>query len=257
MRLLGYIAPIMFLVCLDVSRISADNTIPGRFWSGSDGDVIWVSASEAITTSGTLRPEVHRPERLNRFLKDRTPATPRPHEATVSEAAKVSCDVTYTERFTEGRDDFPVESFAELSDVAATRSVIHGVLTASEIGLHDGLPYTVLQVDVDSSDIDQDRVYLMYPRGRLQFDGMSFCNNDPAFSELPSIGDEITFIASRPLDSTASLYRTSGSWILYEHADTIVTAPGLQLDSGNRRLEPLRAITERLHMTQRRAADKQ
>jgi hypothetical protein len=86
---------------------------------------------------------------------------------------------------------------------------------------------------------------------------MTFCNNDPAFSELPSLGDAITFVASRPLDSTGSLYRTSGSWILYEHRGAIVTAPGLQFDSGVRRLESLGAITDRLHMTQRLGADRQ
>jgi hypothetical protein len=255
MRLLGSIAAIMLLVCFDVGRSSADDAIPSRFWSGSDGDVIWVSASEAITTSGTLRPEIHQPERLKRFLKDR--ATPRTTEAAAPEAANESCDVTYTERFTEGRDDFFAGSFAELSDVAASRSVIHGVLSASQIGLHDGLPYTILQIDLDSSNIAHGPVYLMYPRGRLHFGGMTFCNNDPAFSELPSIGDQITFIASRPLDSTGSLYRTSGSGILYEHRGSLVTAPGLQFDSCVRRFQSLEAITDRLHMTQRRGADRQ
>jgi hypothetical protein len=240
---------VVLVACVNVRVISADdNTIPGRFLFKYGGDPIWISASEAITGSGTLRPDVPRPEHLKRVMT-------RWHEQEASrrsvDTQQVAdpCDVTYTESFTEGPDEGAITSLAVLDEMAATRSVINGTVSASAMGIHDGVPYTIVQIDSDSMGAFPKRVYLMYPRGRLRFDGMAFCNNSPAYSELPRIGDPIMFIASHPLDSTDTLFFTS--WIVYERDTAVVSSQGLQLEP-DARPKSVRAFADRLRSVQQR-----
>jgi hypothetical protein len=82
----------------------------------------------------------------------------------------------------------------------------------------------------------------------LHFDGVTFCNENPDFSELPALGDSITFVAAHQpvFDTTGTLFVTTGSWLLYESNGSVVPPPGLRLDSNVRRLESLHAITVRL-----------
>lgn len=245
---------IAFIGCVAANVVSADDdTIPSRFTFKFGGDPIWISASEAITASGALRPEVQRPESL-KYLMSRLEQEKASRRNVASDAHEAgdSCDVNYGRRFEDGPDDFSVRSLAQLKDVAASRSVISGVLSASAVGLYDGIPYTVLQIDRASVEAGTDRVYLLYPRGRLRFDNLTFCNSDPSFSELPAIGDPITFVVSAPIDSTGTLFMTSGSWVLYEHEAALVSPPELRLDPEIRRLKSVRAITDHLRTRQQR-----
>jgi hypothetical protein len=178
---------IIIVACVDVRGISADdNTIPSRFAFKYGGDPIWISASEAITDSGALRPEVHRPEHLKLLIT-------RWHEQEAfrgsieTQQIAQPCDISFAERFTDGPDEGSITSLAVLEELAATRAVINGRVSASAVGIHDGAPYTILQIDAESMGAFPKRVYLLYPRGRLRFDGMTFCNNSAAYSELPRI----------------------------------------------------------------------
>jgi hypothetical protein len=240
---------LVFVACVNVRVISADdNTIPGRFTFKFGGDPIWISAAEAITPSGALRPEVHRPEHMKRLMT-RWQEQEAFRKSVDTQQVKELCDITFAERFTEGPDEGSITSLAVLDEIAATRSVINGTVSASAVGIHDGAPYTILQIDADSMEAFPKRVYLMYSRGRLQFDGMAFCNNSPAYSELPRIGDPIMFIASYPLDSTGTLFFTS--WIVYERETAVVSSQGLQLEP-DARPKSVRAFADRLRSVQQR-----
>jgi hypothetical protein len=203
-----------FAAWMSVSIASADdNTIPRYFDFKFGGAPIWIAATEAITEEGTLRADIQRPEGLkNRIAQSRE--RPRP---------SATCDVQYGHFFDEAPDDFPL-TLEVLNEVLATRSVISGTVTASAVGIHNVVPYTILQIDLDSSK----RVYLMYPRGRLHFDGITFCHEDDFFSEPPSIGDPIVFIASDPIDGTGVLFVTS--WIVHEHDGELLITQHLQLE---------------------------
>ncbi|HYC58293.1 MAG TPA: hypothetical protein VEK79_01890 [Thermoanaerobaculia bacterium] len=221
-------AVIVCAVVLTTKVVSAnDDTIPKRFVSKFGGDPIWISATEAISPEGTLRKEIRRTAHLQRLIarheKERSRRAVAPDAQSTAE-----CDIAFSERFTDGPDDGAVTSLEILDEMGATRSIITGRVSASRIGIHDSTPYTILQVDVDSPGTSPKRVYLMYPRGRLQFDGLSVCNVNPLYSELPSVGDQLVFIASYPIDSTGTLFSTP--LIIYEHEASVVIPPHLQLE---------------------------
>lgn len=230
-----------------------DNTIPGHFDFKFGGDPLWISASEAITASGTLRADIRRPAHLKRLIAQRQEREAGGPGVT-SQAAAVdeTCEISFAERFTEGPDEGAIPSLEVLEEMVSTRSVIDGTVSATAVGIHEGMPYTILQIDVSSKEAPANRVYLMYPKGRLRFDGMTFCNDDSGFSSLPAIGDPILFIASYPLDSTGTLYFTS--WVVYEHQSAVVSSPRLQLES-TALPGSVRSFAERLRASRQR--DKQ
>lgn len=105
------------------------------------------------------------------------------------------------------------------------------------------MPYTIVQIDTQAEDAPAGRIFLMYPKGRLRFGGMNVCNDDPAFSAVPAIGDPIAFIASYPLDSTGTLFFTS--WIVYEHQAALVHSRRLDFEIA-RLARSVRTFAERL-----------
>ena len=250
MKMVRLVAVAAFLT-VSLATAADDGKIPGRFSFKYRDAPIWISSAEAITAEGTLRPDVPRPAHLKLRLSElERGAANRTGPLSNSGKAADDCDVTFSERFTDGPDDFPVNTLAELAEVAATRSVISGVVSGSAVGLHDGIPYTVLQIDTNLSDSPVGPVYLMYPRGRVRFDDVTLCNDNPIFAELPAIGDPIAFVASAPIDSTGTLFFTPRSWIWYEHLAALVGPPSLRADSSARRLSSVRAVTEHLRAKQ-------
>jgi hypothetical protein len=229
---------VVLVACATVGSASADdNTIPRYFEFKFGRDLLWISASEAITATGSLRPDIHQLEDLkSRFAEwrknivrdGRTPDT---------------CDVSYGHVFAEGPDDGAITSSASLEETVATRAVISGTVTATALGIHNAIPFTILQIDEDGEAGRAPRVYLMFPRGRLQFEGITFCNDDPTFTDMPTVGDPIVFIASYPLDAAGTLYSTS--LIVYEHASVVMSSDNFQLQ-GEARPQSVRAFAERL-----------
>lgn len=243
------LAAVALVLCLNVSvAIADDNTIPGRFTFKFGGDPIWISASEAITPSGALSVDVQRPEHLKLEMSRVEETLERRTASSDAHKTGLSCDVTYTERFDGGPDDIPVRSLSELVEVASTRTTITGVLSATAVGIHDGIPYTVLQIDAASPKASVGRVYLMYASGQLRFDDITVCNMNPAFAKLPAIGDPITFVASAPIDTTGTLYYSPRSWVFYEHQSVLVSPPALQQDPAIRELKSARAIALQLRI---------
>jgi len=252
MRSFRVLFALILLACVSSAVAAADNMIPRYFEHKFGGELLWVAASDAITAEGTLRPDLPRRNPLSSHMrqaleqeKSRRMAAPDVAQRTVD-----VCDVQYGHRFTEGPDDGVITSSAVLDELLATRSVISGTVTASALGIHEAIPYTILQIDVDAKEPSANRVFLMYPRGRVRFDGITFCNEDPSFKELPSIGDSIVFIASHPIDSTGTLFSTRH--VVYE------TESGAVASSTSLRLEPealpksVRGFTERLRAGQQR-----
>jgi hypothetical protein len=225
---------------------SADNTIPRYFEFKYGGDLLWIAASEAITSSGTLRPDVPRPAHLQNHLAEQ--ASRRP---VVSDDAQPTekCDVSYGRIFVDGPDEGAITSVATLNETIATRSVISGTVTASELGLHYGIPHTILQIDPEPDADSVDRVYLMFPRGRLRFEGVTFCNEDPTVAGLPAIGDPIMFVASYPLDSAGTLFSTT--WIVYEQKSRLTISQHFLMES-DARPKSVRGFAQDLRASQGR-----
>jgi hypothetical protein len=243
-----FVAGFLFAASACGSLFAADVPIPSRFLFKNGGDPIWVSAAEAITPSGFLRPEIYRRESLEAVLEDGKRERARRRAVSDAQEANDACDVIYTERHADDPGQFPVSSLEQLAEVARTREVISGVVTGLALGVHDVMPYTMVQIDPRPATASGERVYIMYPRGRLHFDGVTFCNNNPDFSELPALGDSITFVAAHSpvFDTTGTLFVTTGSWLLYERDGIVVPPPGLRLDPDMRSLESLHAVTVRL-----------
>jgi hypothetical protein len=241
----------LFALNLLASVASADNnTIPRYFDFKFGGDPLWISASEAITATGTLRPDIRRSEHLKHRIAEwhERQAAEKGVASDAQNRAGESCDVTYGHYFNEGPDEGAITSAETLREIVATRSVITGTVTASALGIHDGIPYTILQIDDEAAN----RRYLMYPKGRLRFEGMTFCNDDPSFFELPATGDPILFIASDAVDSTGTLFTTS--WVVYEHDSAVVTSRSLQLEP-DARPKSIRGFAKTLRAAQQ--GDKQ
>lgn len=242
---------LILLACVGSAVAAADNTIPRYFEHKFGGELLWIAASEAITAEGTLRPDIPRRDPLSSHMRQALEQE-KARRMAVSDAQRTVevCDVQFGQRFTDGPDDGVITSSAVMDELLATRSVISGTVTASALGIHEAIPYTILQVDVDSKEVSPKRVFLMYPRGRLRYDGVTFCNEDPSLKGLPAIGDAIVFIASYPIDATGTLFSTP--LIVYE------TESGVVASSTNFRLEPeaqpksVRGFTERLRAVQPR-----
>jgi hypothetical protein len=234
----------VFLVVLIATRANGDDPeslIPRRFVRDR-GQTIWVSATEALNEDGRVREGVmHELER--RELRHRRDMLLERRQRGLSTDGDPDCEVRFIGYVSQGGGIDPdVDTFAELRDLAASRTVITGTVTASAVGVHFGMPHTVLRIDSDSAGA----IPLIYPHGRLRMDGMMVCNADPMYSEPPATGDAITVILPRPLDDTGTLYWPPGSSILYEHEGVIVAAPYLRNDLAIQQFKALDQITPAL-----------
>jgi hypothetical protein len=209
--------------CLALGLFGADASIPARFEFKFDRAPIWIAASEAISADGSLRAGVLSAldrEELAIRARDRRRQKQRP----ATEGA-APCDVEYAGVMAGDAAASPARTIAELREAAATRSVMSGRVAATAVGLHLGMPYTVVAIDVDEK-----RVYLLYPVGRLQFEGITVCNKDASYAEVPKEGDAITFLGGTAIDHTGTLYTAAGSWIFYDRDGGIVAPPEFAVD---------------------------
>jgi hypothetical protein len=166
---------------LGTSRFTAAAEIPDRFLFPSDGLIIWISETAAISEDGRLRPGILEPEEL--LVRRRQAAADRVASPS-AEGDSGGCDATFFEAC--NLDLASPTTFGELVDAAATRSVVSGIVSRSAIGLHQGLPYTLLQIERDVPGEGGAVAYLLYPKGKLRFEGMTVCQDDPRFPAPPA-----------------------------------------------------------------------
>ena len=229
---------VSLLVSAGVAFAQPENeAIPDRFVFRRSTDAIWTSESAALASDGRIHPGVVSSE----WRKERVWRRGAQARGRGAAPAPDACTVEFF-GLTDDHDGFTVATLAELQAVASTRSLYTGVVTASRVGWHAGMPFTVLRIASDAHRV----VYLLYPFGRLRLDDMIVCNADPEYADMPRAGDRIAFVASRPIDSTEALFATSGSWILYERAGKVVTSPDLRDDAALQTFATLRVITEYL-----------
>lgn len=249
----------MALLIAGNGAVFAEDQIPPRFVFPIYEDPIWIAASEAISAEGKVSPEVLRSsgldhlERRRAWLKEQ-----RARDAAEGHSSESSitadCDAILG-GMTEFSGGWTVRSLAELMEEAATRTVITGVVTASAVGFHGGMPHTILAIRTDSPAADR-VVYMLYPNGRLHYEGMTVCNQDPGYALPPSVGDAITFVATdEPFDSTRTLYVTNGSWIFYEHAGKVVASLALRSDPVLKAYRSLGALNQVLRGKAARPVD--
>lgn len=233
---------LVVLLLLVNTGFAAAPGIPERFEFRFDGAPIWVSAARAIAADGSVRPGVLRPEVRDELIDRRREQADRfDRQEAIQDDSSSRCDVNFFGSV-HGADVYPASTLEALVDFAATRSVVSGIVTGSAVGLHNGKPHTILQIKTDAPIEGSSVAYLLYPSGKLRFDGMTVCNDDPAFAALPTVGDAVTFVAASAIDSTGTLFVTDGSWILYDHAGAAVLPPALQSDAKLRRIPSARAL---------------
>jgi hypothetical protein len=234
---------LVLLTCAVTARAEdPEALIPGRFMPKGDGQPIWVSAREALSADGSVRQGVLHELQL-RDLHSRRDRLLARRQRGISTEVDSTCDVQFIGYTSQGDGFDPnVKTFAELRDLAATRPVIRGTVIASAVGIHFGMPHTVLRVDTPSAGV----VHLLYPHGRIRMNGMMVCNEDPYYSEVPSIGDAITVVLPQPFDEMETLYWPPGSSIFYEHEGGVVAAPYLRNDPAIQQFKSLAQLTPAL-----------
>lgn len=216
--------------------------IPERFEFRFDGRLIWISAASAITAGGHIRPGVLRPEVRDELLdRRREDAASLQTQASVQESSSSRCDATFFGSL-HGSDASQATTFADLVDIAASESVVSGIVSGTAVGLHAGKPCTILQIQTDVPVGGGSVAYLLYPDGKLRFDGMTVCNDDPAFAVPPIVGDAVTFVTGSAIDSTGTLFVTDGSLILYDHDGAAVLPPALESDAELRLIPSAREL---------------
>lgn len=243
-RLRRPVAAILFATCLSPLVVAAsDQTagIPARFEFKFHSATIWVAASEAINSDGTIRPGILQSAVRQELEYRRKNQAERRKRA--GAPAATDCDVAFYGIIAEDPDQYPVATLEALREAASVRTVISGVVSATAVGLHTAIPHTVVRIVTDSHDGDN-VVYLLYPTGRLHFDGLTVCNDDPSYAPTPSPGDAITFVAASPIDATGKLFNPPGSWIFYDHRGGSVLPPGLLSDAEARKVRSAREMAD-------------
>lgn len=234
------IAVLLVLLASTATGAVAESAVRGRFSFKWDGAPIWISAGEALNPDGSVRPGV-----LDEFQRDelqrRRELLRAQRRSGISTQDVRDCDVEFVGYLAEGGDP-GVETFEALRELAMERTVISGTVAGSDVGIHYGMPHTVLRIESDSAGT----IYVIVPYGQLRLDGMTVCNADPLYSEPAAVGDAITVIVSKPLDETGALYWPAGSSILYEHEGVLVAAPFLRDDPALHRFTSLEALTAAL-----------
>lgn len=236
---------VLFSACTGFAFAESAKPIPERFLRKWDGEPIWVSARAALTPEGSLRPGILH-DHDKRELQRRRELLREQRKQGIAAADALRCDVEFVGYVSESGEP-EADTFEALRNIAATNQVVTGRVTASAVGLHFGMPHTVLKIDSDGGT-----TYLMVPHGRMRLDGMTVCNADPRYSELPAIGDGIIAVVADPIDSTGTLYTAAGSAILYEHGSTVVVPPGLRHDPALRRFQSLDDLAATLKPTAER-----
>jgi hypothetical protein len=224
---------------------AAPPDIPQTFEFRFDGRPIWISAASAIAADGRVRPGVLRPEVRDELLDRRREDASLQAQASVQADSSSKCDATFFGSL-HGSDAGPATTFADLVNIAASQLVVSGIVSGTEVGLHAGKPYTVLQIQTDVPVAGGSVAYLLYPDGKLRFDDMTVCNDDPAFAAPPAVGDAVTFVTGSAIDSTGALFVTDGSLILYDHDGAAVLPPALESDAKLRLIPSARELARAL-----------
>jgi hypothetical protein len=206
--------------------------IPTRFEFKFDRAPIWIAATEAVASDGSVRAGVLRSGAREELASRLALQKELRKRGAVATEATDTCDAVFAGVIDGGDTHSMAETFDDLREAATGRSVISGRVTGSAVGLHGGMPYTVIGVETDSWGMSR-QVYLLYPFGHMRFEGMTVCNSDADYSAPPAIGDAITFLASQPIDHSETLYAVSGSLIFYDHEGVIVVPPGFKIDAAS------------------------
>jgi hypothetical protein len=231
------------ILLLANTAFAAAPDIPQRFEFRSDAAPIWISAASAVAADGHVLPGVLQPEMRDELHdRRRQDGARRNADLSTQEESSKGCDASFFGNVHAASDSYPARTFADLVEIASTRTVISGVVSASAVGLHNGKPYTVLQIETDALLEGGFVAYLLYPDGKLRVENMTVCNDDPAFAALPVVGDAVTFVTGSAIDTTGTLFVTDGSLIVYDHAGRTVLPPALELDARLRRIASAREL---------------
>lgn len=203
---------------------------------------IWVSATVAIAADGNLISEKVAPAEHQHLARMLEKATQRVESKDAN--AQPVCDVTIAQYSAEGPDNIGISaSWEDLAALTARSSGMYeGTVTATDVGLHDGIPFTVARLELVSSRV----VYVLFPLARVRMNGITLCTADPSFAGLPPIGARLMFIAGPPIDKAGKLYRVAGEHLFYEIDTVLVAPPRFAHDKAFAEVHSLESLKSRL-----------
>jgi len=214
---------------------------------------IWVSAEEALDSSGRIRPGTVRSGeayQLHRIID----ALPPDWELDTAPAASPRCEYTFGALVDDAPNMSSPPDWENLANRAATGKVFFGRVTGTRVGLYHGTPFTVVTVRARqaTSETEPVTVHVLYPKGSLLIEGRRICTDDSRYTAAPHVGEEIVFVATNSVSSEGSLYRVPAEQVFFERGGRLVIPRGLRRDPHVRSLGSLEAVRDAL-LSRRRA----
>lgn len=244
----------VLIVLMQPGFADAETKIPRRIEFKYGGAPLWVAATEAFDAAGALRPGVlsdrHRDAIAARHRRE---MERRQRNAVPGEAEATACDANFYGSSHWG-DRPAARSLRSLTDIAATRQLVTGIVRDSAVGFTAGVPATVLQIQ--RTDGRGEFVYILYPAGRVRVDDITVCNADPEFPPLPASGDRVAFVAGVARDPAETVFVPPASWMFFQHGQTLVVPHAMRSDPDLRDATSLDAVIQTLRCADPQSAKK-
>jgi len=203
-------AVLLFLAV--VSSAIAARDFPDQFESKNPfrKTPLWIFEREAVSSDGELRAAAVEPVE-HRILYAEVEKATRRRASTSAAAANDGCAVTFGSPYDDAPNVSPPQSWSAVRARAKSGTVLRGTVRGIRAGLYGGIPFSVLQIDL----AEQTRsVYLLYPEAKVTVNGATVCTNDPSYSGMPDIGNDIIFVAAGALDTGNEVYRVPAECIV-------------------------------------------
>jgi hypothetical protein len=133
-------------------------------------------------------------------------------------------------------------------------SILAGRIEAIEVGFLDGVPGSLLRIDVSrevhrAEDVAPGRhIYLYYPYATFQIAGTAYCTKDGDFPHRPRVGEDILIFNFYPsVDAHGTLIYTHAEGLFFEDsAGLLVIPPRLRQDRQSLPADNLEGLVDNL-----------
>lgn len=222
---------LLIVGCLSLGRAApaqsrAGKGIPERIEAGSSQMPLWVSASSAESSAGTLDLQQLG---LDSYVRAQTESpTYKPGDC-ISFGSRDWLPPPSAE------GDKPWQTFSDL--VAHSLGIFKGEITAVGPGFYFGDAGSLLQIRVTEvlkparAYKSTSFLYVFYPGGEFEAAGYRFCSSDASLPPLPQVGDSILLLPYHPPDDAErQVVSLLNEELLLEHAGELRLPSRLQND---------------------------
>jgi hypothetical protein len=209
----------------------AGGGVPGLIYmkAGSRVEPAWISAQEA-TEKGVLRWRLFSEadqRKLRGFLAD-SERLRAEQKVGAAQSAAADCPLVLSASEEERTHPKPNGSLSDLDQQAL--AIYRGRIESISPGFFDGLPYSLLQVEVtdalrSSELVARNEILIPYPFAQFKIGSSTFCGGDPR-KYRPTIGDEVlVFVYDTPLNSDRTLVYPRSPEIFFQTAEGHLIVP--------------------------------